>query len=71
MEQILAKGEEHADDMKKLLETLSKDERFAEQSLRNFILLRQQGRPAKTTDPHSRCPKTVLDVYSAERSLLQ
>ena len=30
MEQILAKEEEHADDMKKLLETLSKDERFAE-----------------------------------------
>ncbi len=29
MEQILAKEEEHADDMKKLLETLSKDERFA------------------------------------------
>jgi len=32
MEQILAKEEEHADDMKKLLETLSKDERFAEQA---------------------------------------
>src|ERR1039458_7755088 len=32
MEQILAKEEEHADDMKKLLETLSKDERFAEHS---------------------------------------
>jgi bacterioferritin (cytochrome b1) len=30
MEQILAKEEEHADDMKKLLETLRKDERFAE-----------------------------------------
>jgi bacterioferritin len=30
MEQILSKEEEHADDMKKLLETLSKDERFAE-----------------------------------------
>ena len=30
MERILAKEEEHADDMKKLLETLSKDERFAE-----------------------------------------
>src|SRR6202163_2919198 len=30
MEAILAKEEEHADDMKKLLETLSKDERFAE-----------------------------------------
>jgi len=30
MEQILAKEEEHADDMKKLLETLSKGERFAE-----------------------------------------
>jgi len=29
MEQILAKEEEHADDMKKLLETLSRDERFA------------------------------------------
>ena len=27
MEQIMAKEEEHADDMKKLLETLSKDER--------------------------------------------
>jgi bacterioferritin len=32
MEKILAKEEEHADDMKKLLETLSKDERFAEHS---------------------------------------
>ena len=32
MEQILAKEEEHADDMKKLLDTLSKDERFAERS---------------------------------------
>lgn len=32
MEPILAKEEEHADDMKKLLETLSKDERFAEHS---------------------------------------
>ena len=32
MEQILAKEEEHADDMKKLLETLSKDERFAEET---------------------------------------
>ena len=32
MEQILAKEEEHADDMKKLLETLSKDERFTEHS---------------------------------------
>jgi bacterioferritin len=30
MEQIMAKEEEHADDMKKILETLSKDERFAE-----------------------------------------
>ena len=30
MEQILAKEEEHADDMKKLLETLSKDERLTE-----------------------------------------
>lgn len=30
MEQILAKEEEHADDMKKLLETLSKDERLAD-----------------------------------------
>lgn len=29
MEKIMAKEEEHADDMKKLLETLSKDERFA------------------------------------------
>jgi ferritin-like protein len=28
MEQILAKEEEHADDMKKLLETLGKDERL-------------------------------------------
>src|ERR1700686_1362066 len=28
MEKILSKEEEHADDMKKLLETLSKDERF-------------------------------------------
>src|SRR5437764_3727262 len=32
MEEILAKEEEHADDMKKLLETLSRDERFAEHS---------------------------------------
>jgi bacterioferritin len=32
MEKILAKEEEHADDMKKLLETLSKNERFAERS---------------------------------------
>src|SRR6476659_2261543 len=32
MEQILAKEEEHADDMKKLLETLSRDERFAERA---------------------------------------
>jgi bacterioferritin len=32
MEKILAKEEEHADDMKKLLETLSKDERFAERA---------------------------------------
>ena len=32
MEHILAKEEEHADDMKKLLETLSKEERFAEHS---------------------------------------
>ena len=30
MEAIMAKEEEHADDMKKLLETLSKDERFAD-----------------------------------------
>jgi len=30
IEQILAKEEEHADDMKKLLETLSKDERLTE-----------------------------------------
>ncbi len=30
MEKILGKEEEHADDMKKLLETLGKDERFAE-----------------------------------------
>jgi bacterioferritin len=30
MEKILAMEEEHADDMKKLLETLSKDERFAD-----------------------------------------
>jgi bacterioferritin len=30
MEQIMAKEEEHAEDMKQLLETLSKDERFAE-----------------------------------------
>ena len=29
LETILAKEEEHADDMKKLLETLSKDERFS------------------------------------------
>jgi bacterioferritin len=32
MEQILAKEEEHADDMKKLLETLSKEERLADHS---------------------------------------
>jgi bacterioferritin len=32
MEQILSKEEEHADDMKKLLETLSRDERLAEHS---------------------------------------
>ena len=32
MEGILAMEEEHADDMKKLLETLSKDERFAERA---------------------------------------
>jgi len=32
MEQIMAKEEEHADDMKKLLETLSKDERFSERA---------------------------------------
>ncbi len=32
MEQILAKEEEHADDMKRLLETLSQDERFAERA---------------------------------------
>lgn len=32
MEKILAKEEEHADDMKKLLETLGKDGRFAEHS---------------------------------------
>jgi bacterioferritin len=32
MEQILSKEEEHADDMKKLLDTLSKDERFAERA---------------------------------------
>jgi bacterioferritin len=30
LEKILGKEEEHADDMKKLLETLGKDERFAE-----------------------------------------
>jgi bacterioferritin len=30
MEKILGKEEEHADDMKKLLENLSKDGRFAE-----------------------------------------
>jgi len=30
MERILAKEEEHADDMKKLLEKLSQDERFPE-----------------------------------------
>jgi bacterioferritin len=30
MEKILAMEEEHADDMKKLLETLSKDDRFAD-----------------------------------------
>jgi len=29
IEKILATEEEHADDMNKLLETLSKDERFA------------------------------------------
>ena len=33
LEQILAKEEEHADDMKRLLETLSKDERFAAESI--------------------------------------
>jgi bacterioferritin len=32
MEQILGKEEEHADDMKKLLDTLSQDERFAERA---------------------------------------
>src|ERR1700692_1343581 len=32
MEQILAKEEEHADDMKRLLETLGRDERFAASS---------------------------------------
>ena len=32
MEQVLAKEEEHADDMKKLLETLGQEERFAEHS---------------------------------------
>jgi bacterioferritin len=32
MERILAKEEEHADDMKKLLETLSQDERFSEKA---------------------------------------
>lgn len=32
MERILAKEEEHADDMKKLLETLGRDERFAAHS---------------------------------------
>jgi len=32
LEQILAKEEQHADDMRKLLETLSQDERFAERS---------------------------------------
>src|SRR6202162_3262718 len=32
MEKIMAKEEEHADDMKKLLATLSKDERFAAHS---------------------------------------
>jgi bacterioferritin len=32
MERILGKEEEHADDMKKLLETLSQDERFADRS---------------------------------------
>jgi bacterioferritin len=32
MEQIMAKEEEHADDMKKLLETLSKGERSSEHS---------------------------------------
>jgi hypothetical protein len=31
-ERILAKEEEHADDMKKLLETLGKDERFSEEN---------------------------------------
>ena len=34
MEKILAKEEEHADDMKKLLDTLSKDERFAERAVK-------------------------------------
>ena len=33
MERILAKEEEHADDMKKLLETLGKDERVAERAV--------------------------------------
>ena len=33
MEQILSKEEEHADDMKKLLDTLSKDERFADKKV--------------------------------------
>lgn len=32
MERIMAKEEEHADDMKKILDTLSKDERFSEHS---------------------------------------
>ena len=32
MEKIMAKEEEHADDMKKLLDTLGKDERFSEKS---------------------------------------
>ena len=32
MEAIMAKEEEHADDMKKLLDTLSKDERFVERA---------------------------------------
>jgi bacterioferritin len=32
MEKILAKEEEHADDMKKLLDTLGKDERFSDRS---------------------------------------
>jgi bacterioferritin len=32
MEKIMSKEEEHADDMKKLLETLGKDERFSDRS---------------------------------------